>query len=248
MSLPIISKQQFVEKSKFFPKGKLTLTGFSVGQESIFLQVKDSQDEKEKMQALKQIIAECVVEKTPVGSLPLFVIEYLFLRLRQHSIGEIVELGYICKNEVDVPATDNEPAGKKECKTKMALNIDLREVQIVTDPEHTDKIMVTDKLGLKFKYPTIDSIMDKGEEATENDIIVGSIESIYSDEEVWSAADNSFEDMKEFYKNVSLLKKAEIMGRFFGRMPHIQYKSELKCSGCGKVHPVEFNSLNEVFH
>lgn len=254
MSLPVITKQQFSKKSKYFPgKGKLTLTPFSVGQESLFLQVKDSKDETEKLEALKQIISECIVEKIDVGELPLFVMEYIFCLMRQYSIGEILELTYICKNEVVVPATGTEgeegfnPELKKECGGRIELAIDLREVEIKEEEGHIDKIPVSPELSLKFKYPTINSVLESDKEATENDVIVSCIESIFSKDEVWLASESTPEAMKGFYKNVSLLDKVKIAQNFFAKIPHLHYKKDITCAKCGTVHKIEFNSLNEIF-
>ena len=126
-ALPIIPKKTFEIKSKYLPKGKISLIPFTVGLEDILIQVKDAEDDREKMQAIKQVVQAC--NQTPgldVEALPLFMIEEIFLRLRQNSIGEIIEQQYRCANEL--VATDG---GTTECGSLIPIQIDTREFKII---------------------------------------------------------------------------------------------------------------------
>ena len=49
---------------------------------------------REKIEAIKQIIRNCIVQDIDVEKLATFDIEYIFVNLRSKSIGNIVELNY----------------------------------------------------------------------------------------------------------------------------------------------------------
>lgn len=244
-ALPIIPKKTFELKSKFLPKGKILLTPFTVGLEDILIQVKDAEDDREKMQAIKQVVQACC--QTPgidVDALPLFLIEEIFLRLRQNSIGEIIEQQYRCANEL--VATNG---GTTECGTLLPISIDLREFKTVEEAEHTNTIIVSDPIGIKFRYPSI-ALLESADADTSDEVetILSCIESIFDSENVYSADEYKRDDLRAFWNQLTLMQKKEVFDNFFKTMPHIHYRKELTCTSCGTVHEIEFNSISEVFN
>lgn len=249
MALPVLPKATFVIKSKYLPKGRVELVPFTVGQESILLQVKDSKDSKDKLNALRQIIGECV--RTPnfdIGAVPLFVLEETFLRLREKSIGEVMPFTYMC--HVQVPAIDKfgVSTGEKQCNTPMELKLDLRQVKLIEQEGHDLKVMITDEIGVKFRHPTLDSVETIPDGSVlEADMIISSIECIFDADSVYKAEDETHESLLAWYNDVPLHKKAEIYQKFMYTQPHLHYGTDIKCPSCGHVHRIEFNSLNELF-
>jgi hypothetical protein len=241
--LPSIPKKHFDIKSKYLPKSKITLSPFTVGLESILLQVKDSEEESEKMDAIKQIIEECIQDKDlDVGSLPLFMVEEIFLRLRQNSIGELVDQSYQCTNDVVAEGITG------PCNNVMPIQIDLREFKIIETEGHTNNIVISDPIGVKFKYPDM-SMFDGTIINTQNEIetIISCIDIIYDKDNVYPASESSREELSEFWKQLTLLQKKLVFDNFFSTMPHLSYKKELVCNKCNHKHNIEFNSIKDVF-
>jgi hypothetical protein len=134
MSLPVIPKKHFDIKSKYLPKGKISLIPFTVGLESLLIEVKESEDPAEQMQVIKQIIQACIQTKDiDVDTIPVFLLEEIFLRLRQKSVGEIIEQSYKCTNELD---------DESICNNVMPININLEEFVSVETPGHTNTIII----------------------------------------------------------------------------------------------------------
>lgn len=238
-ALPIIPKKTFEVKSKFLPKGKIILTPFTVGLEDILIQVKDAEDDREKMQAIKQVVQACC--QTPnldVDVLPLFLIEEIFLRLRQHSVGEIIEQQYRCANDVE----------DKECGNLLPLNIDIREFKIIEPEDHTNTIIIADPIGIKFRYPSI-SVLESADADMSDEIetILSCIATIFDAENVYNADEYTRDQLKEFWSQLTLMQKKEVYDKFFSTMPHLHYETKLPCSKCGHIHEIEFNSVKEVF-
>ena len=69
---------------------KIQFRPFLVKEEKILLMAVESKDEKEMLSALRQIIVNCVEnDDFDVDAAPLFDLEYIFLKLRAKSVGEV---------------------------------------------------------------------------------------------------------------------------------------------------------------
>ena len=79
--------------------------------------------------------------------MPMFDIEYIFLNIRARSIGEISKLRLLCPDDK---------------KTYADVEVNLEEVQVQVGDDHTNKIELTDSMGMIMTYPTIDSFADSG--------------------------------------------------------------------------------------
>ena len=99
--LPIIPKKTFIVKHKWTPPKGFSLVPFTVGQETILLAAKESEDQAEQYQAMIQIISECSNGTVEGDDQPVFVIEDLFLRLYEKSIGEKMSFQHRCEEDHD---------------------------------------------------------------------------------------------------------------------------------------------------
>src|SRR5210317_845367 len=119
---------------------------FLVKEEKLLLIAKESMEPDEVRTAIVQIIQNCCLEEDlDVTKLPLFDIEMFFVTLRSKSVGEMVQLVFHCTNEVD----------GKECNTDTDYALNLEKVKYEFPKGHTNKVMLTDTLGIKLKYPTL---------------------------------------------------------------------------------------------
>ena len=91
---------------------------FLVKEQKIFLMAAQSEDSKEVINSIKQVLTNCVVDDTDVSKLPVFDLENLFLNLRARSVGEKVELNYVCNNLVK-----NDKDEDVQCAVKIKLDI-----------------------------------------------------------------------------------------------------------------------------
>ena len=133
---------------------------FLVKEEKLLLTAQESGEEA-VLPAVKQIIKNCVQGEIDVDNLPIFDIEYVFLRLRAKSVGEEITLGL---KPWGCPQNDGEL-----CKFTTEVSVNLEEIKCVKDKTHTSKIMLDNKIGIMmnccprssmpsvFIYPTIHS-------------------------------------------------------------------------------------------
>ena len=102
---------------------KIKFRPFLVKEQKILLMAMESKDAKESINAIKQIVSNCIVEENfDISQLSAFDVEYFFIQLRMRSIGEKISLSFQCKNIV------NE---NQECNNLMEFDHDLSTATII---------------------------------------------------------------------------------------------------------------------
>ena len=137
MTLPVINTPTY-ELEIPSTKEKLTYRPFLVKEEKILLMAMEEEKDTQLNRALKQVVNNCTFEKIDVAKLPLFDLEYIFLNLRAKSVGEVAKINVTCPD-------DNE--------TQVTVEINLEEVEVTSPEDHSDKVELTDTIGLTMKYP-----------------------------------------------------------------------------------------------
>jgi len=216
---------------------------FLVKEQKIFLMAAQSEDSKEVINSIKQVLTNCVVDGTDVSKLPVFDLENLFLNLRAKSVGENVELNYVCNNLVK-----NDKDEEVQCGGKIKLDINLMEIQATKNPEHTNKIMLSDKLGIMMKYPSFDIISTLNLQ-TESDLlqlIIGCIDFIFDDDKIYYAKDSTEQELTDF---IETMQQSDIMKiqKFFETMPKISKDVEFKCKKCGYEEKTNIEGIQNFF-
>ena len=188
---------------------------FLVKEEKVLVMALESEDTKQITNAIKTVIKNCVLTKSvKVETLPTFDIEYLFLNIRGKSVGEEIEVNVICPDDE---------------VTSVEVKIDLDDIKVQKNEEHTNKIKVDKNIMMEMKYPSLEQFIKsnfdfKNESAMDQsfDLIAACIDKIYTDEDVWSAADCTKKELNEFLEqmNSSQFKQIE---KFFETMPKLSH-------------------------
>ena len=188
---------------------------FLVKEEKVLVIALESEDNKQITNAIKAVLKSCILSKgIKVENLPTFDIEYLFLNIRGKSVGEDLEVNIICPD-------DN--------KTEVPVTIALDEIEVQRDDNHTNKIKVDDSIMMEMKYPSLDQFIknnfdfnDKNMMDQSFDLIATCIDKIYTEEEVWAAADCTKKEMKDFLEQMNSNQFKEIES-FFETMPKLSH-------------------------
>jgi hypothetical protein len=225
---------------------KVKFRPFLVKEEKILLMAKEAKDADSAKLAISQIIQNCAAEPLDVEKLPLFDIEMLFVKLRAKSIGESVKLVFNCKNEI--PGPDGLIASV--CNTDTDYTVDLDKVHYEIPEGHDSKIMVTDKVGIKLRYLTINSVVNLTEETQEYDKMLGvlleSIEYIFDEDSVTKREDCTDAQLIEFIESIS----GDFFDRvraFFDATPTVVLEDKVKCKKCGFEHKLHTENLLDFF-
>jgi len=226
MSLPSLNAPSY-ELVIPSSKKKVKYRPFTVKEEKILLIALESEDDKQIARALTDIIAACVTTKGfNVKNLATFDIEYMFLNIRGKSVGEIIEMYVTCPDDGE---------------TKVKVELDIEDVNVVFAYGHTNKIKLTDELWIEMKYPGIEVFSGEGEDIDDTfKLVASSISKIYNDEDVWDDTTTSMEELVHFVEQLSSKQFAEVQ-KFFTTMPQLRHTMKLK----NPVTEVEFTHVIE---
>ena len=235
MPLPKILTPKFAIKIPSTGK-EVTFRPFLVKEEKALLIAVESEDQDSIIRSIKDAISACV-EDVDVSKLPYFDVEYLFLNLRAKSVGEEVKFTYRHRGG------SNREGVKCDHATEVTIKID--EVEVKRNELHIDKFMIDDKLGLKMKYPTIDSIRQlTNNEKNELALMASCIEYVYDAENVFPP--DTLEEGIEFIESMNT-GQYERITKFFETMPKLSHEIEYTCGGCHQTDKVTFDGVAEFF-
>ena len=189
---------------------------FLVKEEKVLVIALESENTKQSTTAIKNVIKNCVLTKgLKVESLPTFDIEYLFLNIRGKSVGEELEVNIICPDDEE---------------TQVPVTIDLDDIKVVKDEEHTNKVKLDETLMMEMKYPSLDQFIKnnfdfKDQNAMDQsfELIASCIDKIYSEEEVWATEDCTKKELNEFLESMNSSQFKDIE-KFFETMPKLSHK------------------------
>ena len=211
---------------------RITYRPFLVKEEKILLIANQDENDTDAMiRAMRQIINNCILEPNFDSEiLPIFDIEYIFLKLRAKSVGEISEVGFRCP----------------KCETINQVEIDLESVEVTTFEDHTNQIQLTDTVGIILKYPDMYSISGTSEIQDVMDILCNCIETIYDGDEIHSVNEYRPEEITEFVDNLTQLQFQK-MQTFFETMPKLSHETEYTCSNCEHHQKLLIEGLQNFF-
>jgi len=236
MPLPTIEVPKY--KLKIPSSGKMvTYRPFLVKEEKILLTALETNNSEEGLtQALINLIDSCITTKgIKVESLPPFDLEYMFLQLRAKSVGETVEINVKCDN--------------KDCvHSSFDSEIDISNLKVDKNKEHTNKIELSDELGIVMKYPKMKDSYGLDIKNTNDifDIILNCIDSIYTKEEVFPSKDHTKEELLSFVEQLSPEYFRKII-KFFETMPTMDSDIECVCPYCNEKTVIQLRGIDDFF-
>ena len=194
---------------------KVKYRPFLVKEEKLLVLALETEDTKDISTAIKTVLKNCIQTRgVKVENLPTFDIEFLFLNIRGKSVGEEVEVNLI--------APDDE-------ETQVPVTINIDDIKIQKSEEHNSKVKLDDTLMMEMKYPSLDQFIKSNFDFTEEvsmdqsfDLIASCIDKIYNEEEVWSTADCTKKEVKDFLEQMNSMQFKEIE-KFFETMPKLSH-------------------------
>ena len=197
---------------------KIKYRPFLVKEEKVLILALESQDVKQITLAIKNVLKDCIQTRgVKVEDLPSFDIEYIFLNVRGKSVGEAIDLVITCSDD-----------GTTEVPVKIFVD----EIKVEKSEEHSAEIKLDDSIAIKMKYPSLDQFIKNNFDFTTQEslstieksfeIISSCIETIFTEDEAWAAADCTKKDLIEFIEsmNADQFKKIE---KFFETMPKLSH-------------------------
>ena len=210
---------------------------FLVKEEKLLLTAMQLGEEKDMKNAVKTIIKNCTNLKTKVESLSTFDIEYVFLRIRSKSVGEVSKVLITCPD-------DNE--------TQVEVEIDLESIEVSYPEGHTNKIELTDNIGIVMNYPSLDMFIKMnftGEDiSVENmfELTLSCMGQIWEGEEVFDCRSYTKKELNEFIENLKSDQFQKIQ-EFFTTMPKLEHEIEVENPETNVTSKVKLEGLGSFF-
>ena len=217
---------------------------FLVKEQKLLLMVNQNNDVKESIKVVKQVLKNCIVDDINIDDLPSFDLEWMFLNLRAKSVNEIVDLKYQCNNIVKSESGENE-----QCSSVEKFQIKLLDIKPTKGENHTNKIQLSEKLGIVMKYPTFEMIAkldNKSEDEILMDLLTNCIDYVYDEDNIYRTKDLPKEEIVEFIDSMQQ-KDLEKIQDFFETAPKIKHTVNFDCKKCGYKEDIPVEGLQNFF-
>ena len=217
---------------------KIKYRPFLVREEKILYIAMETGQNKEMINALKDVVGACTFDVLNVDRLPIFDIEYLFLQIRAKSVSEVTKFRTICPDDG---------------KTYVETEVDLTKVEVQVDDEHTNRIMLESErnLGLVLKYPTLKNYdVGRGLDNIEIDkvfnILIDCIDHIFEGDKIYPAKDTSKQELKEFIEGLPQDAFTKIKS-FFDTMPKLKHEIEVTNPNTNVTSKIVLTGIADFF-
>lgn len=211
---------------------------FLVKEEKLLLIATETGDDKAVRDAIVDILKACIMTRgVKVEELPMFDLEYIFLRIRAKSVGEEVEMIFTAKDDDE---------------TSLPYNLNLEMVECIKPEGHDTKVMLTDTAGLIMKYPSMEQfitsqILQKNQTTDEIfDEVINCVDQIFDGDEVWESKTTSRKDIKEYLEGLTS-KQFEAIQKFFATMPKVSHTFTLTNPNTGVESEYTIEGLTNFF-
>jgi hypothetical protein len=219
MGLPTIAVPQYTLTIPSNDK-EIKYRPFLVKEEKILLLAMETNEQSQIVQATKDIVGNCIYgADIDVNSMPAFDLEYIFLQLRGKAKGEVLELKYKCP----------------KCEGEIPLNVNLDDVQVIKNKEHTNTVELDNSIGVVMKYPNL-SLQEELEVLTKEktqiealfETITRCIDYIYDANATYPSKDHTSKEMTDFVESLTDAQFQKL-AKFFETMPALKHEVELIC-------------------
>ena len=200
---------------------------FLVKEQKELMIAQESEDEKLIESAFAQIISNCVLENVNPYKMPMFDVEYVFLRIRGKSVGEKVTLNLLCPDDE---------------KTRVDVEIQMKE-------DHTNIKELTDSISIIMKYPWLEDMTgfgDQGEAKSIFSMIKRCIHEVRDGETIHNKVDMSEKELDEFIDSMST-SHFESLANFFETMPKLQHVVTVKNPKTKKKNEITIEGIQSFF-
>jgi len=223
-------------------KNKARVRPMLVRDEKILLTAKEGKAVNETFIAVRNVVQNCMIsgDEIIINKLTPFDIEYLFLKIRSVSVGNVVDLVF----------TDSEDDDKKH---DFKINLDDVKVKFSNGKDTSPfNIKMSGDSGIIMKYPASSVYESKAftsEDATPeellDDMVMACLEKFYDGEKMVKFRDCPPDEIKEFINNMDVKTYGKIRD-FISDLPTLHHEVKYKNSK-GEEKTLTLSSLMDFF-
>lgn len=216
MNLPKIEAPIFTLELPSSVK-KIKYRPFKIKEEKMMLIAAESKDAQTIIENVNNVIKNCILTKDiDVDNLPSYDAQWIFLKLREHSIGNLMPAKVRC------PITD------KYFETELNIS----EAKLQKNENRSYKILLDNNIGIVMKDLTLmDVFSDKTlESMDEYDIVIRlvskCVSQVFDKDNVYETKDFSEQELLNFIESLQKVHFDKISD-FYDTMPKIRLEQEV---------------------
>ena len=213
---------------------KIEYRPFLVKEQKALMIAQESGEDAQIEKAFAQIINDCVLDDVDPYILPMFDIEYVFLRIRGKSVGEKVKLNLLCPDDEE---------------TRVEVEINLEDVDVQMQKDHTNTIELSEGISMIMKYPCLKDMTgfdDEGEIKNLFEMIKRCVSEVRQGDTIYNRVDITDKELDEFIDSMSASNFEDITN-FFNTMPKLQHVVEVKNPNTKKKSEIPIEGLQSFF-
>jgi len=165
----------------------------------------------ETIKSVKEIITNCTFGAIDVNKLPLFDIEYIFIKLRAKSVGEKAKVSVTCPDD-------------KETKVDIEINLD--QIDMTMKEDHSNIININDEVTMTMGYPMLKDFANVNVDTNDTDaafsLIKNSVQSVSEGDKVHRRVDFTDIELEEFIDSLDTEQLGKVMN-FYTTMPKLRH-------------------------
>ena len=188
---------------------KIKYRPFLVKEQKLLLLAQETGKEQDIANAMGELVTSCTFNNIDANLSPMFDVEYLFLRIRGKSVGEIIDLTLTCPDDGI---------------TQVSHKLNLEDVSINMLDDHTNEIQLLDNCKIVFRYPILSDmkgIIGTGAE-TIFKLMTSCVQEIHYGDDVYTKADMTDKDINDFIDQLTS-QQFEKISDFFNTMPKLRH-------------------------
>ena len=192
----------------------------------------ESQDQEQVLDAITQILKNCIQTRIKIDELSLFDIEYLFLQIRARSISEEIELKVTCPDDG---------------KTEVNVNFKVDDVHVQFPEGHTNVVKLNDDITVEMRYPNLKyftQVTFSKENVDPYDLVAQCIKRVYVGEDDSGAF--TFDEAREWVETLTNAQFDKIQ-EFFNTMPKLEHTLKVRNPKTKVENDVVISGLVDFF-
>lgn len=209
-------------------KIKVEYKPFTVKESKILLLAQEENNTDAIIDSIAQIISNCTFGKHTIDTLNKIDAEFLFIQLRNKSMGEGIEIRATCK----------------ECSHKTPMTMNLDTIKVTNTETKIKPIQILDDVWVTLKYPTIRNSLTLSE-SDGNIAIAMSLDTIIEGESVKKADDYTMQERIDFVESLTNLQLMAYKP-FFDNFPTIVLDLSYTCK-CGIENNIHVEGIENFF-
>ena len=233
MSLPTLTLPTY---SLTLPSNNQSITyrPFMVREEKVLL-LAVQEGGKNIPDAIKEVLTLCTFNKLDIKSLPQVDLEFLFINVRNKSMGEGFDIYHKCKT----------------CEHENRMTLDLSQIKVKWPTEKINPVIqLAEGMWVTMQYPTFDTMFELS--GNEEDVdahlsaVAACVIGLVHDDVKYDIETYTREEVVAFLESFSQEQMSKLK-EFFTSAPKLMYEKEYACSKCGTSNTVVLQGADDFF-